>query len=115
MHSLCRIDGLVLYLSYILIAFFDVFCSTHNQLMNIVYLCFLSRRVRWSIGATYSKNTVHLSGRVDEIEVSSLVAGLSQQRSPAVERSPPPSPRFAWHEAYEISHDVVVCITYLSP
>lgn len=32
------------YLSYILIALFNVFCSTDNQLMNIVYLCFLYRR-----------------------------------------------------------------------
>lgn len=29
------------YLSYILIAFFDVFCGTNNQLMNTVYICFL--------------------------------------------------------------------------
>lgn len=31
------------YLSNILIAFFDIFCSTNNQLVNIVYLCFLSQ------------------------------------------------------------------------
>lgn len=45
------------YLSYILIALFNVFCSTNNQLMNIVYLCFLHRReyneqrVYWECGA----------------------------------------------------------------
>lgn len=37
------------YLSYILIAFFNVLCSTNNQLMNAVYLRFLSWEVRWKI------------------------------------------------------------------
>lgn len=37
------------YLSYILIAFFDVLCSTNDELMNVVYFCFLSWRIRWTI------------------------------------------------------------------
>lgn len=37
------------HLSYIFIAFFNVLCSTHNQLMNAVYFCFLSLKARQDI------------------------------------------------------------------
>ena len=30
------------YLSYVLVAFLDIFCSANNQLMNTVYLGFLT-------------------------------------------------------------------------
>lgn len=36
----------VSYLSYVLVAFFNVLCCTHNQLMNIVNLAFLLHEVK---------------------------------------------------------------------
>lgn len=83
------------HLSYILIAFFNVLCSTHDQLVNVVYFCFLSSKVRQDIFwifATLHRSTQRLE-KLEELNSPAVV--LSQQRSPEDARSPPPSPRFA--------------------
>lgn len=57
------------YLSYILIAFFDVLCSTNDELMNVVYFCFLSWRIRWTISLC---TTMHLTDCLCETEGTQL-------------------------------------------
>lgn len=79
------------YLSYVLVALFDVFCSADHQLMNTVDLRFLSRQR----DARLSTSKRAWSDRVNVKARHSLVAALSQQRSPVIERFQPPSPRSA--------------------
>lgn len=77
------------YLPYVLVAFFDIFCSTNHQLMNTIYLCFLSGQRDGRL----STNTQAL--RLEMKAVNSPVAALFQQRSPASEKFQPPCPRSA--------------------
>lgn len=46
------------YLSDILVALFDIFCGTHNQLMNTVYLRFLLQQWDGRLTALGTKKKV---------------------------------------------------------
>lgn len=81
------------YLSYILVAFFDVFCCAHNQLVNIVYVCFLFFKDEMMISDFVFEFVSKI--KIKLIKLSLPAAGLSQQKFPAVEKSLPPSPQFA--------------------
>ena len=63
--------------------------------------------------ATYSQKNMLMKSKV----ISSPGAALSQRRSPEVERSPPPSPRFAWYTQkmkHDTSHETM-CLAVLNP
>lgn len=84
------------YLSDVLVSLFDVFRGAHDQLMNAVYLRFLFGRESETAHRAEHRQRAHSAALTRGGD--SPGAGPSQQRSPGVERSPPPSPRFACRE-----------------
>lgn len=88
------------YLSDVLVALFDVFRGAHDQLMNAVYLRFLFGRESETAHQAEHRRWVHSVALTRGGD--SPGAGPSQQRSPGVERSPPPSPRFACRENFSV-------------
>lgn len=88
------------YLSDVLVALFDVFRGAHDQLMNAVYLRFLFGRESETAHRAEHRQRVHSVALTRGGD--SPGAGPSQQRSPGVERSPPPSPRFACRENFSV-------------